>query len=172
MYGKIMSVEEVNKEGIVVYVKLPNVDHYMHKQLYKYKITEDEKCVVVKLIITDYQPENGPVKSRYGFTFNSGDSEYIEFCGGSKVYEDDNEWYEKCINDLKGLGIIQTPESSLASVQKDGNALVWVKEQTPEICLAAVQQNGLALKYVKEQTAEICLAAILQNKDAIQYVKK
>ncbi len=172
MQGKIMSVEEVNNEGIVVHVKLPKVDHYMHKQLYKYKLSEDEKCVVVKLIITDYRPGNGPVKTGLGFTFNSGDSEYIEFCGGSKVYEDDNEWYEKCINDLKGLGIIQTTESSLTSVQKDGNALVWVKEQTPEICLAAVQQNGLALKYVKEQTAEICLAAILQNKDAIQYVKK
>lgn len=173
MEGKIMCVEEVNKEGgIVVHVKLPKVDHYMYKQLNKYKIEEDENCVVVKLIISKHIPSNGPIKSGIGFVFNSGDSEYIEFCGGFEIPEDENEWYEKCINNLTELGIIQTLERNLASVQKDGHELVWVKKQTPEICLAAVQQNGLALLHVKEQTPELCLAAVQQNGLALKYVKK
>lgn len=60
----------------------------------------------------------------------------------------------------------------LAAVQKDGYALVHIKEQTPELCLAAVQQNGYTLNYVKEQTPALCLAAVQQNGGALQFVKE
>jgi hypothetical protein len=41
-------------------------------------------------------------------------------------------------------------------VQKNGNALQYVKNQTDEICKLAVQQDGYALEYVVTQTDDIC----------------
>ena len=42
----------------------------------------------------------------------------------------------------------------LEAVKKNGNALMYVKEQTKDICLAAVKENGNALMYVNKKTFE------------------
>ena len=68
--------------------------------------------------------------------------------------------------------ISQTPELCLAEVQKNSNALQYIKEQTPEICLTAVKLRGYALEYVINQTPEICLAAVQRNGCALYYVKE
>ena len=40
----------------------------------------------------------------------------------------------------------------------------------PKKALEAVQRNGDALRYVKEQTEAVCLEAVQRNGDALQYV--
>ena len=37
---------------------------------------------------------------------------------------------------------------ALKAVERNGYALMYVKEQTPEVCLKAVEENGYALRYV------------------------
>jgi hypothetical protein len=60
---------------------------------------------------------------------------------------------------------------ALEAVKQDGYLLKHVKSQTLEICMAAVQKNGNALKYVKHiyRTPEICNEAVKQNPKAIKY---
>ena len=41
----------------------------------------------------------------------------------------------------------------------------WTDE---EYCLKAVERNGDALQFVKEQTGDICLEAVEQDGDALQ----
>jgi hypothetical protein len=64
----------------------------------------------------------------------------------------------------------QTEAICLKAVEQDGNALQYVKEQTEAICLKAVERNGNALRYVKEQTEAICLKAVEQDGNALRYV--
>ena len=45
----------------------------------------------------------------------------------------------------------------------------WSEEK---FCLKAVERNGDALQYVKDQTESICLKAVEQDGDALQYVKE
>ena len=42
----------------------------------------------------------------------------------------------------------------------------------PEYCLKAVERNGDALRYVKDQTESVCLKAVESDGDALQYVAK
>ena len=65
----------------------------------------------------------------------------------------------------------QTPELCMEAVRHNGLALYFVKEKTPELCMAAVRKTGLALYYVKEQTHELCMAAVRQNGCALDDVK-
>jgi len=60
----------------------------------------------------------------------------------------------------------------LKAVERNGDALQYVKEQTKAVCLKAVEQDGLALQYVKEQTEAVCLKAVEENGDALQYVNR
>lgn len=66
----------------------------------------------------------------------------------------------------------QTPEICMAAVQQTAYALQYANEQTDEICMIAVQQDGYLLYYVKKQTNEICMAAVLQDGLALKYVNK
>ena len=43
---------------------------------------------------------------------------------------------------------------------------------TEEYCLKAVERNGDALQYVKEQSEAVCLKAVENDGDALQYVKE
>ena len=61
--------------------------------------------------------------------------------------------------------------AALMAVERNGNALRYVKEQTEAVCLKAVKQNGDALQYVKEQTEAVCLTAVKNDSYALQYVK-
>ena len=92
-----------------------------------------------------------------------------------KEYADPEKWIGFFNDRDSKLGLYampeQTPEVCLAVVQKDGNALKYVKHQTPEICLAAVKNNGASLRFVEEQTPKICLAAVRQNGLTLSYVK-
>lgn len=58
------------------------------------------------------------------------------------------------------------------SVQINGLALQFVKEQTKELCHLAVQSDGRALQFVKEQTAELCYLAVKRDSFALQYAKE
>jgi len=66
----------------------------------------------------------------------------------------------------------QTPDVCLKAVERNGYALRYVKEQTPDVCLKAVESDGDALRYVKEQTPDVCLKAVESDGDALQYVKE
>jgi hypothetical protein len=46
------------------------------------------------------------------------------------------------------------------------------KWHNEEFFLKAVERNGDALQYVKEQSEAVCLKAVERNGDALQYVKK
>jgi hypothetical protein len=70
---------------------------------------------------------------------------------------------------LKFCGILKL-EEALKAVERNGDALRYVKEQTEAVCLKAVERNGYALQYVKEQTEAVCLKAVERNGDALQYV--
>ena len=57
------------------------------------------------------------------------------------------------------------------AVQQDYNLLHYIKEQTEEICKLAVQRDGYALIHVKKQTEELCKLAVQQNGEALYYVE-
>ena len=63
-------------------------------------------------------------------------------------------------------------KEAIKAVEKNSDALRYVKEQTPEVCLKAVESDGYALRYVKEQTPEVCLKAVESDGDALRYVKE
>ena len=58
---------------------------------------------------------------------------------------DKSKWER--LNEKKNL----SDDNALVTVNQNGYALKYVKEQTPEICLAAVTRNGYALRYVEER---------------------
>ena len=66
----------------------------------------------------------------------------------------------------------KTLEEGLKAVEKNGEALQYVKNQTPEVCLKAVEQNGYALRYAKKQTPELCLKVVERCGEALQFVEK
>ena len=57
---------------------------------------------------------------------------------------------------------ILTLDSALKAVERNGDALQYVKDQTEAVCLKAVERNGYALQYVKDQTLFIKVAGILK----------
>ena len=42
-------------------------------------------------------------------------------------------------------------EEAMKAVERNADALRYVKEQTPEICLKAVERNAYALQYVDKR---------------------
>jgi len=47
--------------------------------------------------------------------------------------------------------IITNENEALKAVERDGDALRYVKDQTEAICLKAVERDGYALRYVKDR---------------------
>jgi len=70
------------------------------------------------------------------------------------------------IADIKVL----TGKDALKVVEKNGDALRYVKDQSEAVCLKAVESDGYALQYVKDQSEAVCLKAVEKNGDALQYV--
>ena len=83
-----------------------------------------------------------------------------KFCLGERMLIEELEmWNDK--------------EICKSTVQQNGVALQYVKEQTEEICKLTVQQIGMAIQYVKEQTEEeICILEVDQNGLALNFVRK
>lgn len=55
--------------------------------------------------------------------------------------------------------MIETEAEALKVVEKDGDALQYVREQTEAVCLKAVEENGDALCYVRSREIFEKLAA-------------
>jgi hypothetical protein len=55
-------------------------------------------------------------------------------------------------------------------MERNGDALRYVKDQSEAVCLKAMERNGDALRYVKDQSEAVCLKAVERNGDALQYV--
>ena len=62
-------------------------------------------------------------------------------------------------------------EAALKAVERNGDALRYVKDQSEAVCLKAVERNAYALQYVKDQSEAVCLKAVERNAYALQYVK-
>ena len=65
---------------------------------------------------------------------------------------------------------ILSVDAALKAVERNGDALRYVKDQTEAVCLKAVESDGDALQYVKDQTEAVCLKAVESDGDALQYV--
>jgi len=65
---------------------------------------------------------------------------------------------------------ILTLDAALKAVERNGDALQYVKDQTEAVCLKAVEWNGYALRYVKDQTEAVCLKAVENDGYALRYV--
>ena len=61
---------------------------------------------------------------------------------------------------IKFAGIL-TVEAALKAVEKNGDALRYVKDQTEAVCLKAVESDGYALSYVKDLKMFVLIAAKL-----------
>jgi hypothetical protein len=59
----------------------------------------------------------------------------------------------------------------LAAVQKDGNAISYIKNPSEQVQIAAVQQNGFAIRCIKNPSEQVQLAAVQQDGYAITYIK-
>ena len=62
-------------------------------------------------------------------------------------------------------------EEQLAAVNRNGDAIRFIKNPSPEVQLAAVKQRGLVIDYIENPSLEVQLAAVNQNGWAIQYIK-
>ena len=58
-------------------------------------------------------------------------------------------------------------EEQLAAVNRNGDAIRFIKNPSPEVQLAAVKQRGLAIEYIKNPSPEVQLAAVKKSGDAI-----
>ena len=45
-------------------------------------------------------------------------------------------------------------KEAIEAVKRNGDALMYVKDQTQEVCIEAVKRNGYALRYVQEELFE------------------
>ena len=142
------------------YVKILRKDMTHHKFLYKEGLNVDTipfnptgTCSPGGLYFCTL--EDMPLYIEYGTLIAD-----VELPADAAVYAEDHKVKaDKII--LKNIRPIQDHQcwSDLnfckLSVQQDGLALQYVKNQTEEICKLAVHQNGLAIQYVKNQTEEI-----------------
>ena len=65
---------------------------------------------------------------------------------------------------------ILTVDAAIKAVERNSDALRYVKDQTEAVCIKAVESDGYALRYVKDQTEAVCIKAVERNSDALQYV--
>ena len=59
----------------------------------------------------------------------------------------------------------------LMAVQKDGQAIQFIKNPSEEVQMAAVKQDALSIQYIKNPSEELQLMAVQQNGCSIQYIK-
>jgi hypothetical protein len=105
----------------------------------------------------------------------------IEVPPGIEIYADlsGNKWKAKQIIISNVRPVSSLPQWNdnkfcLAAVQKNGFALVYVKDdlKTNNILLAAVRQNGHVLEHIEDdlKTADVLLEAVRNNGLALRYV--
>jgi hypothetical protein len=108
MEGKIVKID-----GNVLHVKLLKAEQYntprcpqsMMDNLSKYKISEDDKYVVVKTHLSYYNPKNGPLEEGLGIGFNpsvlaTNNAVQIEHCASYEIPEDEDVWITKYVKAL------------------------------------------------------------------------
>ena len=106
--------------------------------------------------------------------------EYIcyNYCQRKYNFTEENR-YEQIVNLIKKDGYFlrclrkeeQTEEICKIAVQKNCDAIKYVKEQTEELCKFAVHQSCHLLQFVKNQTEELCKLAVQQDDEAFWYVR-